>query len=85
MNLCSLHFDLAIGTSQRISSKMATWPRKVRDERADAARSPLQLIRALRRISMDLRGVNAIYTMTTIASLLVQSAYVQPRKGARRC
>ncbi|EZA56611.1 hypothetical protein X777_03289, partial [Ooceraea biroi] len=28
-------------------------------------------------------GVNAIYTMTTIASLLVQSAYVQPRKGAR--
>ncbi|TGZ31848.1 hypothetical protein DBV15_01138, partial [Temnothorax longispinosus] len=28
-------------------------------------------------------GVNAIYTMTTIASLLAQSAYVQPRKGAR--
>lgn len=28
-------------------------------------------------------GVNAIYTMTTIASLLAQSAYVQPRKGVR--
>lgn len=27
-------------------------------------------------------GVNAIYTMTTIASLLAQSAYVRPRKGA---
>lgn len=26
-------------------------------------------------------GVNAIYTMTTIAALLAQSAYVQPRKG----
>ncbi|EGI67026.1 hypothetical protein G5I_04458 [Acromyrmex echinatior] len=26
-------------------------------------------------------GINAIYTMTTIAALLAQSAYVQPRKG----